>query len=56
MQFKVLVVAFAASALAANGTNTTTHAPPVSTANSAGQLANAGVVGAMVAGGMALLV
>jgi hypothetical protein len=60
MQYKVLVAAFAASALAANTTTnvtngTSTALPPISTANSAGQLANAGVLGAVVAGGIAFL-
>ena len=59
MQYKVLVAAFAASALAANHTNgsntTTTGLPPISSANSAGQIANIGALGAAVAGGVAFL-
>ncbi|CDO56705.1 similar to Saccharomyces cerevisiae YDR524C-B Putative protein of unknown function [Geotrichum candidum] len=61
MQFQTIILAaFAATALAqnkTNGTNGTTTAAPTGaeTANSANHIVNAGLFGAAVAGGVALI-
>lgn len=61
MNFKLLLVTFAAAAMAGkngtvtgNGTSTSTPSS-VETSNSGNHLAHAGILGAIVAGGVALV-
>lgn len=60
MNFKLVLVSLAASAMAANSTaagNTTSTATSTAaeTSNGAGHIANAGLFGAVIAGGVALM-